>query len=169
MKANLIRIDGDIAIITLTRGYETVIDAADLALIAKNKWYAIPDHSQITAYAATSMRIGACKTTVMLHRFILGADKNYVVDHIDGDGMNNRRNNLRLATRQENSMNQRRSKNNKSGFKGVSWVEARQKWHARICLQRQSYHLGLFESAHEAHAAYVAASKSLHKEFGRPE
>lgn len=88
------------------------------------------------------------------------------IDHRDLNKDNNAIVNLREATHIENCNNRRASpKTNKSGFKGVS--KLRGKWHAQIKHKRRCYHLGYFDDPNEAHAAYVAASKKYHGEFGR--
>ena len=102
-----------------------------------------------------------------MHRAIMGEPKELDVDHRDGDGLNNRRANLRVATVLENQFNARRRKDNASGFKGVSWHRAAGKWYAHISLNRKRFHLGTFDTPEAAHAAYAAASAAFHGEFGR--
>lgn len=89
------------------------------------------------------------------------------IDHINGIRNDNRISNLRLATRSQNAMNSRLRKTNKSGFKGVSFHEMTGKWMARIYANKKYYYLGLFNSAQDAHAAYVAALPIHHGEFAR--
>jgi hypothetical protein len=83
------------------------------------------------------------------------------------DGLDNRRANLRIATHQQNNHNHRISKNNTSGFKGVTWFERSKKWVAQINMNGKKIHLGLHGTPEAAHAAYAAASAKLHGEFGR--
>ena len=89
------------------------------------------------------------------------------VDHIDGDGLNNRRGNLRLATAGQNQHNKGLQRNNTSGFKGVRWRSDKGKWVARIDKDGKRRHLGYFDTVEGAHSAYVAASMAIHGEFGR--
>jgi hypothetical protein len=109
-----------------------------------------------------------CET---LHREILERalrrrlEPDEVVDHIDGNGLNNCRNNLRPATRAQNRMNSKVSTNNASGYKGVSWHKRRGKWLAQIRIARKRIYLGYFASAEEAHVAYVAAAREHFGEF----
>lgn len=79
------------------------------------------------------------------------------IDHVDGNGLNNRLDNLRIATPSENCKNQRRRPDNTSGITGVSWYRAGQKWHARIAVNRRTIHLGYFSTKEEAVAARKAA------------
>ena len=90
-----------------------------------------------------------------------------MIDHIDGDGSNNRLSNLRLATHTENMRNIGKASRNTSGFKGVSWHKQRQKWTVRAKAGGKNLYLGLFDTAAEAAAAYDAAIGKIHGEFGR--
>jgi len=93
-------------------------------------------------------------TTIWLHREILGLPKyekgGLEGDHIDGDGLNNQRYNLRPVTRNENAQNSKKSSRNTSGFIGVDWVKKEEKWRARITKDKKSKFLGLFECKFEA-------------------
>ena len=91
------------------------------------------------------------------------------IDHRDGDGLNNRIANLRLATMSQNLANTGSRKSNKSGFKGVSWDKRKGKWKAEITKDGKSSFLGYFDLPAEGHAAYIAAAKRLHGEFARAE
>ena len=156
-----IRIEGDTAFIQLTKGYTTAIDVADVALAEGRNWCSlIAPH---TVYAQGKIN----NKTVFLHRLLLGFPSGLDVDHIDGDGLNNRRSNLREATRSQNLRNQRVSKDSASGLKGITWYPDRAKWGARIKVDGRRLWLGLYETPESAHAAYVAASAEHHAEFGR--
>lgn len=89
------------------------------------------------------------------------------VDHADGDGLNNKWANLRAASKAQNGANCKAKKNNKSGFKGVSYCKATNKFRATIQAEGKWKWLGGFSTAEEAAEAYAEASKSLHGEFGR--
>jgi hypothetical protein len=90
-----------------------------------------------------------------------------VIDHRDGNPLNNRWRNLRLCSVSENAANRRRLRNNKSGFKGVAFVPERGMWRARISKHGKRYPLGNYATAEEAHAAYVAKARELFGEFAR--
>jgi outer membrane protein assembly factor BamB len=92
-----------------------------------------------------------------------------LIDHRDGDPINNRWDNLRLATRSENSANRRRNRNNTSGFKGVIWDRRHGGWLARSGKDRRTYYLGRYPTAEEAHAAYTAKARELFGAFARVE
>jgi hypothetical protein len=99
--------------------------------------------------------------------WMTGAWPSSNLDHRDLNRANNRWDNLREATRSENGANRRQMKNNKSGFKGVSWYAPLGKWRAAITLNKHLRHIGYFANPAEAHAAYCAEAKRLHGEFAR--
>jgi hypothetical protein len=160
-----IRIEGNIAYVPLTRGYVAVIDAADVHLVEGNAWAAgVSSH---TVYAFCTKRFPAGRRTIYLHRVIMGEPGGLEVDHKDCDGLNNRRSNLRTATRAENQRNTRKTDANTSGVKGVSWDKSRAKWETYIKVGGKKRHLGRFDDLASAAAAYSAASARVHGEFGR--
>jgi hypothetical protein len=91
----------------------------------------------------------------------------YEIDHLNSDGLDNRKCNLRLATRAQNACNARARRNSLSGYKGVTWNKRAAKWRAAIWLNGKERHLGFFVEPEVAHAAYCEASQRLHGEFGR--
>ena len=100
-----------------------------------------------------------------MHRFILGARKGEIVDHRNGDGLDNRRDNLRLCVGKENQGNRRLSKNNKSGYKGVCLDNRRGQWVATIYKNRKPIYLGSFNSAIDAANAYDNAAIGYFGDF----
>lgn len=129
-----------------------------------------------TEYAYKGVRQGGKRVgSVYLHRAIMAKimgrelEKSEDVDHINGNGLDNRRCNLRLATRQQNMMNRRVSRDNSSGYKGVSWHDGNGKFHARIRVAGKRIHLGYYDDPAEAYAAYCAAAKIHHGEYARYE
>jgi hypothetical protein len=88
-----------------------------------------------------------------------------VVDHINGNGLDNRRNNLRLATHQQKLANRRKTAKNSSGYKGVCWNKSRSKWQASISVNDVTIHLGRFDNPIDAHGAYIEAAQKYYKEF----
>lgn len=163
-----IRIEGNIAYVPLTKGYEAIIDAADVAEVAGFNW-----HTRIsgkTAYATTNSakcELGR-QRPIWMHRVLMRAPDGAEVDHINGDGLDNRKStNLRLATRAENVRNTRTRKTNTSGAKGVSWNKNERRWRAYITVGREQKHLGWFDDLQAAARAYAVASNLYHGEFGR--
>jgi hypothetical protein len=163
--ARRIRIEGDLAYVPLTKGYEAIIDVADIPLVEAHNWYA---HVQSHAvYAECSLQRNKNRHALIMHRVIMGDPAGFDIDHRDGDGLNNRRSNLRIATRAQNLHNQRIVRRNTSGFKGVSWNKRDHKWQARIYVNNKQFSLGYHATPELAHAAYCEASARLHGEFGR--
>lgn len=164
MKVKPIRVEGEVAFVPLSQGLEAVIDAADVPLVEGHNWYA--SFSRGTAYAKRTVNRPVC-LSIRMHRVILNAPDHMDVDHVDCDGLNNRRSNLRLATVAENNRNQRIRSTNTSGFKGVSFHKGSGKWAATIWVDGAPRHLGKFIDPEAAYSAYCSASQQLHGDFGR--
>lgn len=160
-----IRVEGNVAFVTLTRGREAIIDAEDVPLVSVWKWF-VSVRGDIS-YAVCAISGRPHRRFQYMHRLISAEGSALHVDHINGNGLDNRRQNLRLATVSQNLRNQRTSSQNTSGQKGVGWHKQRQKWRAYIKVHGVSHHLGLFDSKDEAADAYAKASAELHGEFGR--
>lgn len=161
-----IRIDGEVAFVQLTQGKEALIDAADAQSVGEFNWFAVK--SRKTFYAARQTRISSGKQRMQsLHSFILGAKDGSVIDHRNGDGLDNRRDNIRVSSRAQNAWNQGLSRNNTSGFKGVDLHSQSLRWQARIRWHGKHHFLGFFDSPEEAHNAYCKAAERLHGEFAR--
>lgn len=159
-------VDGDIARVSLTQGYEAIIDADDAPLVGQWNWYASVKrgpHGDIRGVYA--MRTGSDGRLILMHRFIAGAKDGFVTDHRDGNGLNNTRHNLRTATRSQNSFNQRLNKKNTSGVKGVYWSKNESKWRARVKVSGRNYSLGYYEDIEAAANAVRAARAEMHGEF----
>jgi len=91
----------------------------------------------------------------------------FEIDHINGIRDDNKIDNLREATRAQNMKNLVTPVTNKTGFKGVSWHKAAQKWQAHIRADGINYYLGIFDNPEDAHKAYVEASQKMHGIFGK--
>lgn len=159
-----IRIEGDVAYVPLTKGYEAVIDAADVPLVAAWRWVARV--RPWTTYAVRTDYTTGRKVEVKMHRVIAAPPPHLDVDHRDLNGLNNTRSNLRVATREENARNTSLRKDNRSGIRGVG-LTRNGKWRARISFNGASTMLGTFNCKTAAAVAYAKASAKLHGEFGR--
>lgn len=150
--------------IPLTRGHVAIVDAADYKNVAaQGSWYAYCRGVSDVVYAVGSIRQpDGRRKRVRLHSFLTGWP---LVDHINGDGLDNRRRNLRPATTAQNIANQRLHKNNTSGFKGVSRRGVR--FRAYICPDRSTVWLGTFDTAEQAARVYDEAAVALWGEFAR--
>lgn len=145
--------------IPLSQGKVALIDDEDFERISKYKWYA-----RKTGYVYYAVR-KIDNQAFYMHREILGVtDRKIDVDHCNGDGLDNRRENLREATRSQNIWNTGKRKHNRSGYKGV-YLHDCGKYAADINMNRKTYHLGLFETAEQAARAYDEESKKLRGAF----
>lgn len=153
--------------IDLTLGLVAIIDDDDWGLVSQYKWHAYKGPTNNTYYAKTNVRrADGSRTTIRMHRLLLGlTDPTIKTDHRDGDGLNNRRANLRACTQAENLRNQGAHTDNMSGYKGVSWHKRSGMWIAQIQVNWKKRHLGLFDTQEAAYAAYCKAAAELHGGF----
>lgn len=156
--------------IELTKGYVTAVDSADYERVAGHEWRANVHRrtdGSSRVYAMRAVRCGGRTAQQMLHRFIMDTPAGMDTDHINGNGLDNRRSNLRVCTHGENMRNRRPQTGVSSAYKGVSWNKAAGKWLAQIRLGGKHKHLGLFTSEQDAAAAYDRAAQDLHGAYAR--
>jgi hypothetical protein len=149
--------------ILITQGKIAIVDEEDYARVSEHPWY-----FTTRGYAASTSRgIDGLREELLLHRLILSAEKGVVVDHINGNKLDNRRENLRLATQSTNLANSKISAANTSGYKGVSWNKRARKYEAGIYFQGKRTYLGLFLTADAAALAYNVAATEMFGEYAR--
>jgi hypothetical protein len=155
----------DIAFILLTQGKQAIIDTEYLTATSQYKWRA--SRRNWLFYAVRNIK-GKKGCFIYLHRFIWetingSIPHGMVIDHINGDGLDNRLSNLRLVTQHENITNSyaRRAGLTSSKYPGVYWHNASKKWQAQIRVSGKPYYLGYYASEIEAHQAYLAAKESM--------
>jgi len=151
--------------ILLSKGFIASLDEEDLCKIDKYRWH-LHKSSNTNYAAAGSITPEGKKVTLMLHRLIMNAPDNLDVDHIDGNGLNNTKTNLRLATRSQNNMN-RVGKSKTSPYKGVCWDKSKQRYMAQIAINNSNKYIGRFTTAIEAALAYDKKAIELHGEFAK--
>ncbi len=162
----ILHIGVEMKTITLTRGFEALVDDGDYEWLSNHKWHV--QQGKYTTYAVTKIN----GYVERMHRLILGiiGKHEFEGDHIDFDGLNNTRGNLRIATSQQNNFN-RRKRANYSGepcssrFKGVSFNKEKNKWTARARLNGNLTHLGYFKAEEDAAIAYNEFAIKHHGEF----
>lgn len=135
-----------------------LVDDEDFEKVSQFKWYLHKHGYAVTAGSKTKM-----------HRFILNATKKEEeVDHVNHNGLDNRRTNIRICTHAQNMFNKNKQINNKSGYKGVYWEKQGEGfWRARIQVKGKGIHLGVFDDILAAAEAYNKAAKQYFGEYGR--
>lgn len=137
------------------------IDEENEHLFTSRKW-----HVDSSGYVASRNNKNVYER---IHRIIVGASKGQVVDHIDGNKLNNTKSNLRICSNAQNLANRGPNKNNSSGKKGVYFCKRSKKWIAQIGFDNKRITVGSFSDLNEAAEAYEAAATRIHKEFARTE
>lgn len=155
------------AVIPLTKGYSATIDAHDLPLVQGKKWCVLVGKKSV--YAVRNEGPRSAQKMIYMHRLIARAETGEIVDHKDGNGLNNTRENLRIASPSQNVCNARMRSDNSSGVKGVFLDKRSMRWSARVSLHGNKVNLGSFSTKEAAAAVCEAARKSIHGEFARNE
>lgn len=148
--------------IPLSQGQVALIDEADSERVLARSWHSTPGGR--TLYAR-SPKQGGEKSPVLMHRIILDVPVGMVVDHIDGDGLNNVRSNLRICTHKQNIRSQRAQRRGYSRFKGVSMRGS--SWFAYIQHDGETIHLGSFKDESRAARQYDRAARLLFGQFAK--
>jgi hypothetical protein len=150
--------------VNLTRGYKTLIDKDDFLLLNCYSWQSKIIEGKI--YAKTAYRINGKLKTFYLHRIIANAKSGEYVDHINGNPLDNRRNNLRICTNAQNIRNSKIKLNNKTGYKGVQQLPSGN-WRSRLTFNYKSINLGVFKNIIEAAKAYDQGAVKYFGKFAR--
>lgn len=166
-KARLHIVDGDCALIPLTCGKTAIVDLADLPLVSGVNWSAKRGKQSFYATRTGVRQADGSRPFLQMHRVIMGARSGEFVDHINLNGLDCRRENMRIATPAENSRNRGKQRNNTTGFKGVTLFHGRYQAHIRH--EGKKIHLGCYDTAQQAHLAYQQGASRLHGDFARAE
>lgn len=147
-------------------GMFALVDDKDFDDLNKFKWYAWKGGNNFYAYTMRFDIVSKKQKRIGMHRYIMNTPKGLVTDHINGNGLDNRRSNLRICTHAENIRNSRKPTANTSGLKGVSWNKNKKKWQAQI-RHKKNIHLGYFDDKYKAYFVYCDAAHMLHGKFAR--
>lgn len=148
--------------LVLPSGEITVFDEQDVPLIECRRWFA--ESNRMTRYVVSRLHH---QPRTQMHRLIMQPPPDMVVDHIDGDGLNNRRENLRICTPAQNRQNLIRAKFNPHGYRGVTWCKARNRFVAQIRHNNRIIYLGMFRAVEDAAMAYDEAARRIRGPFAR--
>lgn len=141
--------------IPLTQGKVAIVDDEDYPKLIKFKWHARKNKN--TFYAGTHQKSN--DPIILMHRLILNPPKGMQTDHINGNGLDNRKENLRAVTHRQNCQNKHIKKS--SRFPGVTWSKQHKKWKAQIEINGKNKHLGNYTSEKEAFESYKKAVNEL--------
>ena len=149
-------------LIPLTQGKVAIVDDADFEWLSQFRW-----HYHHGGYAERNVPINGEYRMITMHREIMRTPLGMDTDHINGNKLDNRRENLRICTRHENTWNQPIRSNNTSGYKGVSFERYYQKWAAYICVEYKQLRLGHYDTPEEAAREYDKAARIHYGEYAR--
>jgi hypothetical protein len=156
---NLQELEKMVKKIELTQGKYTIVDDEDYEFLNQWQWHVNRKKCKTSSDLLYAKRFEKRKTITM-HRLILNAPKGMDVDHINGNGLDNRKCNLRIVSHRENMQNLTKFKGT-SKYPGVYWHKEKQKWHVKFKIGEKNHHVGYFVDEKKAYDAYLEATKDL--------
>lgn len=149
--------------IPLNKGYEALVDDEDYAELIRHRWFVSESGSKV--YACRQKMVDYARSSIYMHRQILGVPPDVYVDHKNGNGLDNQRNNIRPATNSQNQQNRPPASGCSSIYTGVCWQKNRHTWNAYITINRRRIHLGVFYDEESAAVAYEIAAREVFGEY----
>lgn len=151
-------------IIKLNKGFKTIVDDEDYIKFKDYNWTTL--HKGNTVYVRRWENVNGKNTTICLHREILNiTNPNIVVDHIDGNGLNNQKSNIRICSQIQNTRNRPGNLNSTCRYKGVSLSKNRKKFISQLGFEGKVYYLGTYDTPEEAAKIFDSAARFYQKEF----
>jgi len=151
--------------IPLTRDKVAIVDAADHGMLAKWKWYACEAYPGLF-YAQRTTKTNGIRREILMHRLLMNAADGQIVDHVNGDSLDNRRSNLRLCDVPQNTWNTRKRRSDaKSRYFGVTQHSTTRRWQATIVVRGVYMFLGVWDSEEDAARAWDSAALHFRCEF----
>jgi hypothetical protein len=152
--------------IPLTMGKFAIVDPEDYEHLSRYKWYVTKNGNTFYAKRNTSRKNIKNSLTCYMHRHIIKVPPGFVIDHINHNGLDNRKVNLRIATRAQNNRHTKKTKNKfRSNYKGIYWHNRDRAWEVRITADGKRRHFGCYKDEIEAAKAYDHAAKIYHGSF----
>jgi len=151
--------------IALTQDKFALVDDDDFEKINKYKWHVRKDRNKW--YALRDIGKPGKRKHIHMHRFIMNTPEGMETDHINNDGLDNRKSNLRVCTKNQNMHNAEKRADNTSGMKGVYWHKAAKRWHVRIKVNKKYISLGYFDNIEDAGMEYDYAAVKYFEEFAK--
>lgn len=149
----------------MTNGGVTMVDAEDYDYYNQWKWQNILGYAVRCVYVANEKlpngKHRSINKRIALHREINNTPEGFDTDHINGNKLDNRRSNLRTASRSQNCHNAGKKNNGSKTLAGVQWRKDRNVWRSYICIQGKDIYLGAFDNEEDAHNIYINAKEQL--------
>lgn len=157
--------------IPISQGKEVLVDDIDYEKLSQHKWCALKSRGTFYARRTAYQKIGKkweVEQRILMHRELMNPVRSMQVDHIDGNGLNNQRSNLRICSQDENRWNVGKPRHNTSGFKGVCFHKLTKMWQVSLRKNSKQIYVGLYPTKEKAAEAYLEACLKYHGSFAKP-
>lgn len=149
--------------IILSSGIICQVDDEDLERLNSHRWFVIK--KKHTCYAVAFKKVDGKTVSTTMHRLLTAAKDGELVDHMDRNGLNNKKSNLRICNISENSTNRKKKAGTSSNYRGVSYAKKNKAWFVFISKNKKKKFIGAFKDEEQAARAYDREAKILHGQF----